>query len=809
MVQDLPESTLYWLLVAAIWPVLTAAAYWLLLKVFNHLRWAEVFRLVIGRGTTVFVLLAAAVFVETLAATSTGFARGAWIAVGFLSKLGVGLALWIGAIPVIDTFEKEFAERLFAAHGRHKQRNVSAILFHLAKPLVVVAIVLVMGRLFRFDLTDYLVTFGGVGVAVAFSLQSVLTNVFSGLSLALDTPFTRNDLIRVGTGGEIYDILKRGLRVTTARNIASHETVFLPNKLLTDEILTDITRPTDDLRAIIDIGVPYSADLRQVRSILVDIANGHPHVVGGFAAKRKAIAAKVARLYIRQVFADCRVHFVEFARLAGEESLNARLEAFHERIGDWADFVDQSEERGFDPEERRWLAMIGEELEETTIEVANLTTEWQLLFRNCVGRGANIPVWSERRVGPGWSPSPDVVAQMLDRLFADSSTPRAAGGDGATIAGKMDWLAVHLDLLSKNAAGYLATALPAEGLANDPRNQIFDVIYPPTKLGRDRLNRLETGVGDLHVTHQECTYAPGTNADRTAWTFPGETRETAYQYIQYALAAAEELSRIANIPPEGPDNSAEYRAAQMALDSVQRVYFDLGVAYSEILRDAARWIVREERIARPYVRRAQTEEFRDWFGHHEGESGFNIVLCRNRQEALYISRRAGDQILKHPLCSALAGMILDEDERHDLFSILQVWGDKVYELMTRARRIRRELKRARSTTIDTQLHDLADWLKGEFKDPNPSWKYPIAPMEGFDDSSIHMTVKLYIDNVRMERYLRPANTFTQIRLRIFERLLNAGIIIPFPQRDLHLKTPTAIRVDLTGPAPAAADQQPE
>ena len=273
------------------------------------------------------------------------------------------------------------------------------------------------------------------------------------------------------------------------------------------------------------------------------------------------------------------------------------------------------------------------------------------------------------------------------------------------------------------------------------------------------------------------------------------------------MAAAEELSRIVNIPPEDTDTAAEYRAARTALETVQRVYFDLGLAYGEILRDAARWIVREERIARPYVRRAQMEEFRDWFEHHEGESGFNIVLCRNRQEALYISRRAGDQILKHPLCSALAGMILDEDERQDLFSIFQVWGDKVYELMTKARRIRRELKRARSTTIDTQLHDLADWLKGEFKDPSPSWKYPIAPMEGFDDSSIHMTVKLYIDNVRMERYLRPANTYTQIRLRIFERLLNAGIIIPFPQRDIHLKTPAAIRVDLTGPGSGVRDAE--
>ncbi|MDP7252013.1 MAG: hypothetical protein QGF00_20555, partial [Planctomycetota bacterium] len=41
--------------------------------------------------------------------------------------------------------------------------------------------------------------------------------------------------------------------------------------------------------------------------------------------------------------------------------------------------------------------------------------------------------------------------------------------------------------------------------------------------------------------------------------------------------------------------------------------------------------------------------------------------------------------------------------------------------------------------------------------------------------------------VRMEKYQRPFATSTQFRQRLIERLENAGIEIPFPQRDIHIK----------------------
>ena len=89
--------------------------------------------------------------------------------------------------------------------------------------------------------------------------------------------------------------------------------------------------------------------------------------------------------------------------------------------------------------------------------------------------------------------------------------------------------------------------------------------------------------------------------------------------------------------------------------------------------------------------------------------------------------------------------------------------------------------------MDTELRSIAVYLKEVFKDPFPAWKYPVAPVESFDDSSIGLSVKFYVDNVKMERYQRPFATYTNFRLRLVERLNNAGITIPFPQHDVHLK----------------------
>jgi small-conductance mechanosensitive channel len=118
-----------------------------------------------------------------------------------------------------------------------------------------------------------------------------------------------------------------------------------------------------------------------------------------------------------------------------------------------------------------------------------------------------------------------------------------------------------------------------------------------------------------------------------------------------------------------------------------------------------------------------------------------------------------------------------------------MWGDKCKVLENKAKHIRHELSKGDSATIDTELRELARWLKDDFKDPYPAWKYPITSVEQFADSSIVVAVKFYVDNVRLDKFMRPFATYAQFRQRIVERFENEHITIPFPQRDVHFDEP--------------------
>ena len=292
------------------------------------------------------------------------------------------------------------------------------------------------------------------------------------------------------------------------------------------------------------------------------------------------------------------------------------------------------------------------------------------------------------------------------------------------------------------------------------------------------------------------------------WQFFPDSYQKAITYIHAAFAVAHVFSQLANVAPETKELKDKYLDAQAAADTIFDAYDALGRLYIAFLLDAAKWIAeREEPLSRDLL----TAQWREVL-NKKGESlefdvkrikmevkstqicGTSIALCKTRTEDLYVSSQAAAHFIDHPLLQALAGQISDDDERVDLEGVFRLWGDKVDLLIQRQRKIVAKLEEARSTTIDSDLRELSAWLKTEFKEPFPSWKYPLTPVESFDDSGITVSMKFYIDNVRMEKYLRPFNAFTQIRLRIYERLSNAGIIIPFPQRDLNFSEPVKVIV---------------
>jgi MscS family membrane protein len=134
------------------------------------------------------------------------------------------------------------------------------------------------------NLEALLVAVGGASFILAFALQDILSNIFSGLSLVVDTPFVYRDLI-VLADGTLCEVRRIGLRVTELYDVNRHSIIYMPNSQLANERLMNMTRPSPDLIASLTVSVDAGADLDRVREILESVLLGHPDVLGGLELK--------------------------------------------------------------------------------------------------------------------------------------------------------------------------------------------------------------------------------------------------------------------------------------------------------------------------------------------------------------------------------------------------------------------------------------------------------------------------------------------------------------------------------------------
>jgi small-conductance mechanosensitive channel len=823
----------------------------------------------------------------------------------FLLRVLTGVALWFCLYRPLELIRKEFIERSLRKAGQGRIRNAALVGYYLFLPVVLLGILFIEGTLFQLNIVAAAAAAGGITVAVAFSLQTILANVFAGLTLTLDTPFSAGDLIRVGSD-KLYEVRKRGIRITTVRDIETHEIVYLPNNSLITQPIVDVTQPTDDLRAVIRVSVPYGCDLREVRSILSEITHGHPHVIGSLEDKRKAIATKVYRLFLRRAFSDCKEHFIELARLEAEADLNARVRDLRARLENWAQFIDKHESQGFDVKEKAWLAAIASELDDRINDIRKATTQWMILFRNCVAKGKKIVFQNDakKRSYTVWSPRPESIEKIVVPVLAKTglwdvgdgsklkaqrdkiakSTEawnRSADSDGQVaenaeqslyslwnefseddrlisvrqkwnegnaeanpephkVEERLTWLSdVLAKLIRRDAAmagwdiaddsrlhSHVAPALlrsyeglpggkidaPAGELQTKSEKSAYDLKELPAQRVDGRYFWLGQSTDEANMAEADVKVAAEKRPLPTGWRSLPSPYLQAVAAVHTLLAAANRFSELANVAPETKALKEQYLDAQGAGRKISLAYESLGNVYILLLRDAARWIAEEEKPLSADLFEAQLTEVFNLTGDDltkaretRATSGVSIALCKTRTEDLYISSQASNHFIDHPLLEALAGQIDDDEERSDLAEVFRLWGDKVETLLTRQKYIVAKLKEAKSTTIDSDLRELSAWLKSEFKEPFPSWKYPLAPVEAFEDSGITVSLKFYIDNVRMDRYLRSFNAFTQIRLRIHERFNNAGIVIPYPHRDINVPDVVKVQVKRWEPPQPSQD----
>jgi CRP-like cAMP-binding protein len=115
-----------------------------------------------------------------------------------------------------------------------------------------------------------------LSLVLGFALQDTLGNLFSGLSLQLESPFNVGDFIKVGEKqGRVVQIAWRSTRIETMRR----EVITIPNSLIAKEKVTNFSRGGLPMAIDLEFGASYSAPPNFVKAETMETLREAPLVL--------------------------------------------------------------------------------------------------------------------------------------------------------------------------------------------------------------------------------------------------------------------------------------------------------------------------------------------------------------------------------------------------------------------------------------------------------------------------------------------------------------------------------------------------
>ena len=116
---------------------------------------------------------------------------------------------------------------------------------------------------------------GAAGFAIAFALQSTLSNFASGLMIMFYKPFDVGDVIEVGG---LAGIVKSMSLVNTTITKFDNQVMIVPNNSIWSNTITNITG-SEQRRVDMVFSISYRDDINRAQQILEDIVSEHPLVL--------------------------------------------------------------------------------------------------------------------------------------------------------------------------------------------------------------------------------------------------------------------------------------------------------------------------------------------------------------------------------------------------------------------------------------------------------------------------------------------------------------------------------------------------
>lgn len=211
----------------------TLVARWLLLSRLpeahpaHELRWATVFRDLVERTSTLFLVIAA-LYTGASLLKLPGAVEKVLSSI-FVVALFIQFALWADRI-VTALLVWKFAPR----RSKAPMRNAISVIEVLVRVGIWSLALLLIFENLGFDVTALVAGLGIGGVAVALAAQRVLGDLFSSLAIVLDRPFEVGDVIVFGD--QRGTVEKIGIKTTRLRSLTGEQIICANTDLIDSRI---------------------------------------------------------------------------------------------------------------------------------------------------------------------------------------------------------------------------------------------------------------------------------------------------------------------------------------------------------------------------------------------------------------------------------------------------------------------------------------------------------------------------------------------------------------------------------------------
>ena len=131
---------------------------------------------------------------------------------------------------------------------------------------------LVCFKIFKVDLTSFVVSASAILVVLSFGLQGLFADFISGIIILFDGTIKSNDIIEVGdTIGKVEKITLRNTTLITRDDY----TIIMPNRKFIAENVTNWSYNNNIMRFSVKVGVAYGSDTKLVSKLMMNSAESH------------------------------------------------------------------------------------------------------------------------------------------------------------------------------------------------------------------------------------------------------------------------------------------------------------------------------------------------------------------------------------------------------------------------------------------------------------------------------------------------------------------------------------------------------